>query len=214
MATDDLHAPLGLGRPAAGSAHRPFGGRRGAGNRDGGGRDRRNRLVRTAHPQLADPRPAAGRVPGKAGTGGGRELTGHTPCRAGPSRCRPDHRSPAPSRRPEDPTATRSTLPRTTRRLRRDAPSASSPSSTAGARQEVRTPATSEGADTPLPDPGLADPLRGGTVLGADDAPESLASPPLALPPRAKPGPPPQKRTAAKPGQTLSTNSATQAPLR
>ena len=77
-----------------------------------------------------------------------------------------------------------------------------------GARQEVRIPATSDAADPPLPDPGSFDPLRGGTVLGADDAPE-----PLPVPPRAKPSAP-QKRAATKPGQTLSTNSASQAPLR
>jgi hypothetical protein len=74
-----------------------------------------------------------------------------------------------------------------------------------GARQEVRIPATSGTPTAPPPDAGLADLLRGGTVLGADDdVPE-----PLTPPPHAKPSAP-QKR--AKPA--ISTNSATQAPLR
>jgi hypothetical protein len=75
-----------------------------------------------------------------------------------------------------------------------------------GARQEVRIPATSEAAGAPPPDPGLADLMRGDTVLDADDTPE-----PLPPPSRAKPSAP-QKR--AKPGPAMSTNSAPQAPLR
>jgi hypothetical protein len=75
-----------------------------------------------------------------------------------------------------------------------------------GARQEVRIPATSGTPTAPSSDAGLADLLRGGTVLGADDdVPEPLSPPP----PHAKPSAP-QKR--AKP--TVSTNSAAQAPLR
>jgi hypothetical protein len=74
-----------------------------------------------------------------------------------------------------------------------------------GARQEVRIPATSATPTAPPPDPGVDDLLRGGTVLGADDdVPE-----PLTPPPHAKPSAP-QKR--AKPA--MSTNSASQAPLR
>jgi hypothetical protein len=75
-----------------------------------------------------------------------------------------------------------------------------------GARQEVRIPATSEAAGAPPPDPGFSDLMRGDTVLDADDTPE-----PLPPPSRAKPNAP-QKR--AKPGSAMSTNSAPQAPLR
>ena len=71
-----------------------------------------------------------------------------------------------------------------------------------GARQEVRIPAGSDAATAPLRDPGFADLMR--TVPDADDTPE-----PPPQPSRAKPGAP-QKR--AKP--TVSTNSASQAPLR
>jgi hypothetical protein len=73
-----------------------------------------------------------------------------------------------------------------------------------GARQEVRIPATSDAENTPPPDPGLADLMR--NVPDADEAPE-----PLPQPSHAKPSAP-QKRTA-KPGQTMS-NSTSQAPLR
>jgi hypothetical protein len=73
-----------------------------------------------------------------------------------------------------------------------------------GARQEVRIPATSDAATAPPSDPGFADLMR--NVPDADDAPEpqSQAS--------RKPGAP-QKRPA-KPAQSMSTNSAPQAPLR
>jgi hypothetical protein len=69
-----------------------------------------------------------------------------------------------------------------------------------GARQEVRIPASSDAASAPLADPDPTDP----TTPSADEV-----SPPA--PTRAKPAP--QKR-AAKPGPTVSTNSALQAPLR
>jgi hypothetical protein len=71
-----------------------------------------------------------------------------------------------------------------------------------GARQEVRIPASSDTAKAP--DPGLADLTH--TIPSVDETPE-----PPPQPPRAKPSVP-QKR--AKPGPTLSTNSASQAPLR
>jgi hypothetical protein len=74
-----------------------------------------------------------------------------------------------------------------------------------GARQEVRIPATSDAAPAPPPDPGLADMMR--NVPDAEDTPE-----PVPQPTRAKPTAP-QKR-AAKPGPSMSTNSAPQAPLR
>jgi hypothetical protein len=73
-----------------------------------------------------------------------------------------------------------------------------------GARQEVRIPATSDAPSAPLPDPEFGD-LR--TFPDADEAPE-----PVPQPPRAKAITPPKR--AAKPGQTLSTNSASPAPLR
>jgi hypothetical protein len=68
----------------------------------------------------------------------------------------------------------------------------------------VRIPATSDAATAPPSDPGFADLMR--NVPDADDAPEpqSQAS--------RKPGAP-QKRPA-KPAQSMSTNSAPQAPLR
>jgi hypothetical protein len=72
-----------------------------------------------------------------------------------------------------------------------------------GARQEVRIPATSDAKNAPPPDPGLADLMR--NVPDADESPE-----PRPQPSHAKPSAP-QKRTA-KP--TMSTNSAPQAPLR
>jgi hypothetical protein len=75
-----------------------------------------------------------------------------------------------------------------------------------GARQEVRIPAASNAANAPLPDPGFTDLMGGRSFPSADEAPEL---PPQ--PPRTKPNTP-QKR--AKPGQTMSTNSASQAPLR
>jgi hypothetical protein len=78
-----------------------------------------------------------------------------------------------------------------------------------GARQEVRIPATSDTADPPLPDPGLADLMR--TAPSADETAEPSPQPPSQLS-RAKPNAP-QKR-AAKPGAAMSTNSAPQAPLR
>ena len=78
-----------------------------------------------------------------------------------------------------------------------------------GARQEVRIPATSDATSAPPPDPGLADLMR--NVPDADEAaePESQHQ---SQPSRPKPSAP-QKR-AAKPGQNVSTNSASQAPLR
>jgi hypothetical protein len=78
-----------------------------------------------------------------------------------------------------------------------------------GARQEVRIPATSDTANAPPPDPGLADLMH--NVPDADDAPEPEPQHQL-QPSRPKPGAP-QKR-AAKPGPSMSTNSASQAPLR
>jgi hypothetical protein len=74
-----------------------------------------------------------------------------------------------------------------------------------GARQEVRIPATSDTADPPLPDPGLADLMR--TAPSADEAPEASPQPSRAKPNAA------QKR-APKPGASMSTNSAPQAPAR
>jgi hypothetical protein len=77
-----------------------------------------------------------------------------------------------------------------------------------GTRQEVRIPATSDAASAPLSDLGSADPMR--NVPDTDEVPE-----PRSQTPRAKPNAP-QKR--AKPGQTsgqtTSTNSALQPPLR
>jgi hypothetical protein len=70
-----------------------------------------------------------------------------------------------------------------------------------GARQEVRIPATSDPA---TPDPSLADVMR--VVPGGDEASE-----PAPQPSRAKPNAA-QKR--AKPGPAMSTNSAPQAPMR
>jgi hypothetical protein len=215
VATDDLHAPLGLGRPAAGRpiAHSVAAAVLGIATAAVviGATVWYEPLTRSlptpAPPQVASPAkpepavaassPATPRVVPALPLPARPQITGAIPPARGP-----DGNAFDPS--PDNPSAAPGRAERVITII----------DGRSGARQEVRIPATSEGADTPLPDPGLADPLRGGTVLGADDAPESLASPPLALPPRAKPGPPPQKRTAAKPGQTLSTNSATQAPLR
>jgi hypothetical protein len=72
-----------------------------------------------------------------------------------------------------------------------------------GARQEVRIPAGSDAANAPLPDPGLADLMR---TIPSDEASEP-PPPPSCVKPNAAP-----KR--AKPGPALSTNSAPQAPLR
>jgi hypothetical protein len=73
-----------------------------------------------------------------------------------------------------------------------------------GARQEVRIPATSDALSATPPDAGLADLLRGGTVLGADDdVPEPIT------PPHAKSSAPPKRARPA-----ASTNSASQAPPR
>jgi hypothetical protein len=78
-----------------------------------------------------------------------------------------------------------------------------------GTRQEVKIPAGSDAANAPLADPGPDDLAH--AFPSADDAPE-----PPPPPSRAKPTP--QKRSA-KPGPTVSTNSvstssASQAPLR
>jgi hypothetical protein len=70
-----------------------------------------------------------------------------------------------------------------------------------GARQEVRIPAGSDAENAPAPDPGLANLMH--DLPSAEDVPAPQ-------PPRAKP-PTPQKR-ATKP--VTSTNSASQAPLR
>jgi hypothetical protein len=78
-----------------------------------------------------------------------------------------------------------------------------------GARQEVRIPATSDAANAPPPDPGLADLMR--NVPDADDAPEPPLQP-QSQPSRPKPSAP-QKRPA-KPGQSMLMNSGPQAPLR
>jgi hypothetical protein len=78
-----------------------------------------------------------------------------------------------------------------------------------GARQEVRIPATSDTANAPPPDPGFADLMR--SIPDADDAPEPEPQH-QSQPSRPKPSAP-QKR-AAKPAPSLSTNSAPQAPLR
>ena len=78
-----------------------------------------------------------------------------------------------------------------------------------GARQEVRIPVTSDAAIAPLPYPGPADPMR--NVPDADEAPEPL---PLPQSPPSRPKPSAPQKRAAKPGATLSTNSASQAPLR
>jgi hypothetical protein len=73
-----------------------------------------------------------------------------------------------------------------------------------GARQEVRIPVTPEVAHAAPPDPGLTDPMLG--FPSADEAPD-IPSPPSRTKPNA-----PQKR--AKPGQAISTNSALPVPLR
>jgi hypothetical protein len=78
-----------------------------------------------------------------------------------------------------------------------------------GARQEVRIPATSDAANAPPPDPGLADLMR--NVPDVDDAPEPPPQPQSQLS-RPKPSAP-QKRPA-KPGQSILMNSGPQAPLR
>jgi hypothetical protein len=73
-----------------------------------------------------------------------------------------------------------------------------------GARQEVRIPAGADAASAPLADPDLGDLAR--TFPSADDAPE-----PPPQPSRAKPA---SQKRAAKPGPAMSTNSVLQAPLR
>jgi hypothetical protein len=80
---------------------------------------------------------------------------------------------------------------------------------TSGARREVRIPATSDTADPPLADPGLVDLMP--NAPSADEAPEASPQRPP-QPSHAKPNAP-QKR-AAKPGPSASTNSASQAPVR
>jgi hypothetical protein len=78
-----------------------------------------------------------------------------------------------------------------------------------GARQEVRIPATSDTANPPSPDPGFADLMR--NVPDADDAPEP--EPQRQSQPSRPKSTAPQKR-ATKPGAILPMNSAPQAPLR
>ena len=213
MATDDLHAPLGLGKPAAGrpivhSVAAAVLGIATAAVVIGAGR-----LVRTARPQPAEPRrnlDAAGRDP----------LARPEPAMAASAPAHPVS-SPAASRHRISPQVTGAIPPAGGLDGK-----ASSPPGQAGRagqrrahhhhhrRQERRPPGGADSRDlrvqqiAPLPDPGFSILMRGDTVLGADDAPE-----PLPAPPRAKPSAP-QKRAATKPGPTLSTNSASQAPLR
>jgi hypothetical protein len=78
-----------------------------------------------------------------------------------------------------------------------------------GARQEVRIPATSDTANPPSPDPGFADLMR--NVPDADDAPEP--EPQRQSQPSRPKSTAPQKR-ATKPGAILPMSSAPQAPLR
>jgi uncharacterized protein len=78
-----------------------------------------------------------------------------------------------------------------------------------GARQEVRIPATSDAANAAPPDAGFADSIR--ITPEADDAPEPEPQP-MPQPSRPKPSAP-QKRPA-KQGQSLLMNSGPQAPLR
>jgi hypothetical protein len=203
VATDDLHAPLGLQRPAAGqpivySVAAAALGIATAAVVIGAAAwyDPLSRSLPTptppqaATPAMAAPAavvsaPAAPRlqVPPTAPPTSRPQVTGAIP----------------PATAPDDSKAQEPAAPASTDRIITIIDGRS------GARQEVRIPATSNTPTAPPPDAGLADLLRGGTVLGADDdVPE-----PLTPPPHVKPSAP-QKR--AKPA--ISTNSASQAPLR
>ena len=205
MATDDLHAPLGLQRPAAGrpivySVAAAALGIATAAVAIGAAAwyDPLSRSLPTptppqaAIPAMATPAPAVVvsapatprlQIPPTAPPTSRPQVTGAIPPATAPD----DSKTPEPA------------APASTDRIITIIDGRS------GARQEVRIPATSGTPTAPPPDAGLADLLRGGTVLGADDdVPE-----PLTPPPHAKPSAP-QKR--AKPA--ISTNSATQAPLR
>jgi hypothetical protein len=205
VATDDLHAPLGLQRPAAGrpivySVAAAALGIATAAVVIGAAAwyDPLSRSLPTpippqaAIPAMATPAPAVVvsapatprlQIPPTAPPTSRPQVTGAIP----------------PATAPDDSKAPEPAAPASTDRIITIIDGRS------GARQEVRIPATSGTPTAPPPDAGLADLLRGGTVLGADDdVPE-----PLTPPPHAKPSAP-QKR--AKPA--ISTNSATQAPLR
>ena len=205
MATDDLHAPLGLQRPAAGrpivySVAAAALGIATAAVVIGAAAwyDPLSRSVPTpaphqaAIPAMATPAPAVVpsapamprlQVPPTAPPASRPQVTGAIP----------------PATAPDDGKAPEPAAPASTDRIITIIDGRS------GARQEVRIPATSGTPTAPPPDAGVADLLRGGSVLGADD---DLLEP-LTPPPHAKPSAP-QKR--AKP--TTSTNSASQAPLR
>jgi hypothetical protein len=205
VATDDLHAPLGLQRPAAGQP-----------------------IVYSVAAAALGIATAAVVIGAAAWYD---PVSRSMPTPAPPQAAIPAMATPAPAAVVSAPAAPRLQIPPTALPTSRPqvtgaippaaapddskAPEPAAPTSTdriitiidgrSGARQEVRIPATSNTPTAPPPDAGLADLLRGGTVLGADDdVPE-----PLTPPPRAKPSAP-QKR--AKP--VISTNSASQAPLR
>jgi hypothetical protein len=76
-----------------------------------------------------------------------------------------------------------------------------------GARQEVRIPATSDAAKAAPPDAGFADSIR--ITPDPDDAPEAEPQP---MPQSSRPKPSAPQKRPAKP--SFSTNSAPQAPLR
>ncbi len=78
-----------------------------------------------------------------------------------------------------------------------------------GARQEVRIPATSDAATAAPPDPGFADSIR--IAPDADDAPEPEPAP---MPQASRPKPSAPQKRPAKPGPSMSTSSAPQAPSR
>jgi hypothetical protein len=206
VATDDLHAPLGLDKPAAdrpivhsvtaavlgiaaaalviGAAawYAPLS---------------RNQPPQAATPAVVKPEPAAAmsppatpravQVPGAAAPPSRPQITGSI-LPAGALEAAPSQDQPA--------------APGSTDRI------ITIIDGRTGTRQEVRIPATSDAANAPLSDLGSADPMR--NVPDTDEVPESRSQPS-----RAKPNAP-QKR--AKPGQTsgqtTSTNSALQPPLR
>jgi len=75
-----------------------------------------------------------------------------------------------------------------------------------GARQEVRIPATSDAANAAPPDAGFADSIR--IAPDSDDAPEPELQP---MPQASHPKPSAPQKRAARPAPSMSTNSAPQA---
>jgi hypothetical protein len=205
VATDDLHAPLGLERPAAGRPIIYSMAAAALGIATAAVVIGAAALYGPVTHRLPTPAPSTAATPAGANREPVVVSAPAAPRIYAPGTAQPTSRS-LPERIPQAMPQITGAVPPAPPQDRPDAPGTTDRIITiidgrSGARQEVRIPAASDAANPPLPDPGSADLMRA--------VPSDEASEPPPQPSRAKPNAA-QKR--AKPSPALSTNS--QAPLR